>query len=398
MKFTFTAATLGLATASAASPILRRQDATVPRPTNDTVPSAPAVLNDTQILQYALTLEHLEAAFYNQSLSKLFESDFTSAGYNATVRNQLYSIGRDEAAHVDFLTAALGNASVAPCDYNFTGVIDVPSFLAMAQVLEGVGVSAYLGAARNITDKQYLADAASVLTVESRHASYIHSQLDREGNAIPAPFDTPLDFNQIYSLAAPFLGKCPDNQTLPLRPFPAATLTPVGDNPNATATNASSGSGTLTPGAQVRVRYDNNTVTAPSTGSNQTYLAILQGAGAPTFLPLSQDGSATLPANLTGGQAYAIVTSSDSSITDDTTIAGPAVAFIDVPLPTAPDANASASSSSAVPSPTDPAAGGAGGTTGSESQPAPPGPTNTADAPAPSSSGSNSSIDAGPTP
>ena len=179
--------------------------------------------NDTQILQYALTLEHLEADFYNQSLSKLSSSDFEQAGYNASVRNRIYSIGRDEASHVELLTTAFGENAVPACTYNFSSVTDVPSFLATARVLEGVGVSAYLGASKNLTN-QTVETAASILVVEGQHQSYLIAQTDDGGNAIPSPYATPLNFKQVYSLAAPFIKSCPDNATLPITAFPTLSL------------------------------------------------------------------------------------------------------------------------------------------------------------------------------
>ncbi len=226
--------------------------------------------NDTQILQYALTLEHLEATFYNQSLSKLSTSDFENAGYNASVRNQIYSIGRDEASHVALLSGALGNKSVPACTYDFSGVTDVDSFLTTARVLEGVGVSAYLGAAQNITNATYLEIAGSILTVESRHSSYIISQTDDGGNAIPAPYDTPLDFKQVYSLAAPFIASCPSNASLPITAFPALNLT-------GGATN-----GSFTPGQQVTVSYSNSSTNSTGSSNGNKYLAIIQALLAPS--------------------------------------------------------------------------------------------------------------------
>lgn len=308
--------------------------------------------NDTQILQYALTLEHLEANFYNQSLSKLSASDFEQAGYNASVRNQIYSIGRDEASHVELLTTALGENAVPACTYNFSSVTDVPSFLATARVLEGVGVSAYLGASKNLTN-QTVETAASILVVEGQHQSYLIAQTDDGGNAVPSPYATPLNFKQVYSLAAPFIESCPEKATLPITAFPALTL----------ASASGENNGTFTPGQQVNVTYDSSNGTS---SSGNKYLAVIQGIAGPQFLPLdsgsNSSSTVTLPANLTGGQMYAVVTSSDSGVTDDNTLAGPAVGYVSVPLPEAPDAtNTSSSSSSASATATDSGAtGGAG--------------------------------------
>lgn len=99
------------------------------------------------------------------------------------------------------------------------------SFLGLSSVLEGVGVSAYLGAAAAIMEKSYLTVAGSILTVESRHSSYIRAALGE--SPFPKPFDTPLDFNSVFSLAAQFItGFSSLDGPLPFKAFPAITIQP----------------------------------------------------------------------------------------------------------------------------------------------------------------------------
>lgn len=177
----------------------------------------PAV-TDADILNYALTLEHLENTFYQQALKNYTQADFASAGYDSTFYTDLKQVSADEMTHVAFLTATLtksGANPVAACTYNF-GVSDVKSFVMLSSILEGVGVSAYLGAAADIMSADYLTAAGSILTVEARHSSYIRASLGE--SPFPSPFDVPLTLNEVYTMASAFIASCPSSNTkLPVK-------------------------------------------------------------------------------------------------------------------------------------------------------------------------------------
>lgn len=59
------------------------------------------------VLNYALTLEHLEDKFYRDGLANYTQAQFAAAGFDATFYNNLKTISKDEQVHVKFLTDAL---------------------------------------------------------------------------------------------------------------------------------------------------------------------------------------------------------------------------------------------------------------------------------------------------
>lgn len=122
------------------------------------------------------------------------------------------------------MAGALGAAAIKEPSFAFP-VSDAHSFVGLSAVLEGVGVSAYLGAASAIANKDYLTVAGSILTVEARHASYIRAALKQK--PFPTAFDTPLDFNQVFSLAAQFVTGFAPGTEVPFKAFPPVSITPT---------------------------------------------------------------------------------------------------------------------------------------------------------------------------
>jgi hypothetical protein len=142
---------------------------------------------DIGILNYALTLEYLERAFYDQASAA---GKVTSPQLKAFLR----VVTKDERAHVTFLKRALGSKAVKSPKFDFKGIpAHEAMFAATAQVLENTGVHAYLGQAGNIQNPAYLGAAASILTIEARHSGAIGLINDPGGAAIApnGPFDTP---------------------------------------------------------------------------------------------------------------------------------------------------------------------------------------------------------------
>ncbi|KAH8077858.1 ferritin-like domain-containing protein [Filobasidium floriforme] len=181
-----------------------------------------SAVTDVTVLQYALTLEHLEAAFYAQYLDQFSNQDFINAGFPNWARGRINQIAAHEKQHVELLAGALGDAATKPCTYKFP-VTDAKSFVAVASVLESVGVSAYLGAASSIKTPAYVTVAGSILTTEARHQAWI-SSAGLQGNPWSVPEDTPVSFSPIYTAALQFIESCPEtNPTLPFTQFAALT-------------------------------------------------------------------------------------------------------------------------------------------------------------------------------
>lgn len=157
--------------------------------------------SDAAILNFALTLEHIEAKFYERAAMH-----FTGGSYVARLVRVLRL---DEESHVNGLTAALRGAGVTPVAaaprYNFPAVFNNKNaFLNFAATLEDAGVHAYLGQAGLIKTPSILLTAASIVTVEARHTGAIRALLFRDPT--DGPFDHGLTKQQILGIAGPLIG------------------------------------------------------------------------------------------------------------------------------------------------------------------------------------------------
>jgi rubrerythrin len=146
---------------------------------------------DVGILNFALTLEYLEAAFYNEATANNKKSSFLK---NKQAQVFLKTVTADENAHVAYLKKALGSKAVAAPKVDFGATTSSEaSFIKTAVALENTGVHAYSGQALNIATPSTVAAALSILTIEARHASVAGLLLKATpGNITPdGPFDTP---------------------------------------------------------------------------------------------------------------------------------------------------------------------------------------------------------------
>ncbi len=210
---------------------------------------------DVDILNFALNLEYLEAEFYLRAVlgTGLSSSDVTGTGtqgtvtggsavpfQNALIRQFATDIAVDEQAHVRFLRAALGSSAVAEptidLQTSFTNLAVAAGLISQGQtfnpfasevafllgafIFEDVGVTAYGGAARFITNPDYVEAAAGILAVEAYHAANIRARLSTigGGQAVQA----------ISNLRATLSGQ-PDDQGI-LKPNGNALIAPTDSN------------------------------------------------------------------------------------------------------------------------------------------------------------------------
>jgi len=138
--------------------------------------------NDIDILNYALTLEYLQAAFYT-------ETERVGA-IRGKAKEAARLVGAVERAHVKAFRRALGSAAVKRPSFNFRGVTESQTpFLKTAVAFEDLAVAAYKGQAPLIQSKAILGVAISIHSVEARHAAWMRYLF----GVIPSdrPFDLP---------------------------------------------------------------------------------------------------------------------------------------------------------------------------------------------------------------
>lgn len=244
------------------------------------------------------------------------QGSFVAAGFPAMIYDELKYIAHDEEGHVVYLEAGLtaaGATPVAACEYSFP--MSTPKeFISLASVIEGVGVSAYLGAAPLITDKAYLTAAGAILVTEALHQSATRGAVGE----IPMAnvFGTPMGINATYSIASAFITSCPSiNMPLPVAAYP--TLTLVSGSPTSTSAT-----------------IDLELKTIPS---GTFYATFVSGLDIVAVAPQSSSNGMIMVSvpEMSSGQGYVFLTSDNSgNLTDSNILAGPAILEVTPSSPT----------------------------------------------------------------
>jgi rubrerythrin len=161
--------------------------------------SAKGGAGDLKILNYALTLEYLESAFY---------ADVAASGkFKGTQLDLIKRIGSTEQQHVAALTEAikqLGGKPVAAPKTKFPLDGTPKEILTVAAAVENLGAAAYLGQATKISSPQVLASALAIHSVEGRHAAALNFLLGKD----PTPdgaFAKPASMAEVLPKVKPFI-------------------------------------------------------------------------------------------------------------------------------------------------------------------------------------------------
>jgi rubrerythrin len=170
-----------------------------------TKPTAGSAKGDLAILNYALTLEYLEADFYHQVLDSGEITDRKTAEIA-----KKFSATEDE--HVGQLTAVIKQLGGTPVAAPMTAFEDVlaggpKKILATAAAVENLGAAAYLAQAPKIKSPEILAAALAIHSVEARHAAALNELIGAgfKGSLPDGAFAKPMSMDEVLAAAKPFI-------------------------------------------------------------------------------------------------------------------------------------------------------------------------------------------------
>jgi rubrerythrin len=140
---------------------------------------------DAGLLNYAYLLEQLEAAFYQKVI------DTPPADFQAADLAAFNDLRDHEVIHREMLKYAIGTSIIPALTFDFSTISFTTrtSVLAAAKKLEDLGVAAYNGIARLVSDTTTLAILTKISSVEARHAAFVRDLITPGSFATDAVVD-----------------------------------------------------------------------------------------------------------------------------------------------------------------------------------------------------------------
>ncbi|KAJ3037796.1 hypothetical protein HDV00_001297 [Rhizophlyctis rosea] len=187
-------------------------------------------LEDRDFLNYILSVDQLQAAFYRFGLDHFTDSDFKDSGYPSRIKSEITTIHTQDSDQAALIIDAINGLEeeyygsqnrdpVTTCKYNWT-FTDVGDFIAQASILEQTSVSAHLGIQQRLSNRTLKSTIASLSSVQSRHSTLINI-LNNErnnrnnrtalGDPLPNKIETPLGIRPVLSILDRYIKSCPDD-------------------------------------------------------------------------------------------------------------------------------------------------------------------------------------------
>jgi Ferritin-like domain len=149
--------------------------------------------NDTLILRFGLTFEHLQAHFYEEGLGM--------GGFSNETNTWARVIGAHERAHVRIIASVLGSKAIRSPFFDYHGVTEhETAFTKTAVAMEDLTTALLTGIMPLIDSPALVSALFSLLTVEARHAAWVRH--DRGLLPVASAFDEPKSLDAVNRLVA----------------------------------------------------------------------------------------------------------------------------------------------------------------------------------------------------
>jgi hypothetical protein len=202
--------------------------------TNGTLPIyKPQSDFDYESFALALYQEYIELDLFNWGLATFSEEDFEAAGLNAEDRELIRFMAQQEIGHATLLTNILGAEAPRQCTYNYP-IKSVREFVDFCQKLTRFGESGVYGFLEHLNSREAATLLLQSITTEARQ-QMIFRQFE---GLFPMPvwFEVGIPQSWAWTLLAPYISSCPENQTrLAWQNFPALHIV---NQPNPNRINA----------------------------------------------------------------------------------------------------------------------------------------------------------------